>query len=79
MKPKEELIALQTFTWQFEDLAPKFPRLVSFLEHWDKHCAIAPIDRVRFAHVKLLTPRELRYVNSRWYVTEGAHLGHNLH
>jgi uncharacterized protein Usg len=63
-----EIISLQVFTWQFEDLAPKFPRLISFLEYWDKHCSIAPIERVRFAHAKLIVPRELRYTNSRWYI-----------
>jgi uncharacterized protein Usg len=68
MKPKEGIITLQTFSWQFEDLAPKFPRLITFLEYWDKHCAIAPIEKVRFAHVKLISERELRFIDSKWYI-----------
>ena len=25
---------LQSFLWQFEDIAPQFPRLHRFLDHW---------------------------------------------
>ncbi len=46
---------LQTFVWQLEDIAPRFPRLSKFLNHW--RCEIdAAIHSVRVAHADLGAP-----------------------
>ena len=69
--PQKALVQTQTFQWQFDDLAPKFPKLMAFLDTWDKTLSHAPIQKVRFAHQKLLTKMELQYVRNRWYITAG--------
>ncbi|WP_062229064.1 hypothetical protein [Aureimonas frigidaquae] len=50
---------LQSFLWQFEDLAPEFPRLHRFLDHWRAEVQ-ATIHSVRVMHQGLIRPRELR-------------------
>lgn len=40
---------LQTYLWQTLDVAPKFPRLHEFLEHWRREIE-AVIHSVRVAH-----------------------------
>ncbi|KQT86276.1 hypothetical protein [Aurantimonas sp. Leaf443] len=52
---------LQTFLWQFEDLAPDYPRLKRFLDHWDREVE-AKIHSVRIMHMGLVKPREVRLV-----------------
>jgi uncharacterized protein Usg len=52
---------LQTFIWQEYDVAPKFPRLVSFLHYWERHIE-GPLHSVRVAHAGLITPAEIRLV-----------------
>ena len=52
---------LQTFSWQFEDLAPDYPRLKRFLDHWEREIEAA-IHSVRVMHAGLIAPREMRYV-----------------
>lgn len=51
---------LQSFLWQFEDMAPGFPRLRRFLEHWQVEVH-ARIHSVHVMHCGLITPRELRF------------------
>ena len=51
---------LQTFSWQFEDLAPDYPRLKRFLDHWEREIEAA-IHSVRVMHAGLIAPREMRY------------------
>jgi uncharacterized protein Usg len=55
-KPK----LLQTFIWQFYDVAPDYPRLVKFLDFW-----MAEIDgiihSVEVAHKELVSQAELRH------------------
>ncbi|TFF20417.1 hypothetical protein E3C22_15995 [Jiella endophytica] len=58
---------LQTFLWQFEDLAPDYPRLKRFLDHWEREIE-AIIHSVRVMHQGLITPKEIRIVKS------GGHL-----
>ena len=50
---------LQTFLWQTQDVAPKYPRLIRFLDFWKREiCAV--IHTVRVAHVGLVQPCEWR-------------------
>ena len=58
---------LQTFLWQFEDMAPDYPRLKRFLDHWEREIE-AMIHSVRVMHQGLIAPREIRLVR------DGGHL-----
>lgn len=53
---------LQSYIWQDYDSAPRFPKLLGFLEFWEKELE-GPIHSVRVAHARLLRPLELRAVN----------------
>ncbi len=46
---------LQSFSWQTLDVAPRFPRLASFLEHWRKEVE-AVIHSIRIAHSGWMGP-----------------------
>lgn len=50
---------LQSFLWQTYDLAPNFPRLMRFLDHWRTDIEAA-IHSVRVAHAELIRPAEWR-------------------
>lgn len=53
---------LQLFIWQEYDLAPDFPVLFNFLDHW--HTTIeAALHSVRIAHTESIRPVEWRAVN----------------
>jgi uncharacterized protein Usg len=52
---------LQSYVWQDYDLAPKFPRLVDFLDYWATNLD-GPLYRVRVANRRLIGPREFRFV-----------------
>jgi uncharacterized protein Usg len=56
---------LQTFIWQDYDLAPRFPRLLRFLDFWT-HNLDGPLAAVRVAHHPLIGAAELRLVGSEW-------------
>ena len=56
---------LQTFVWQEYDSAPKFPRLMKFLDFWS-HNLDGPLAAVRVAHASVLRPVELRHVGHEW-------------
>lgn len=50
---------LQTFLWQTQDLAPRYPRLIRFLDFWRREiCAV--IHTVRVAHSDQVRPAEWR-------------------
>ncbi len=51
---------LQTYVWQDYDLAPRFPKLLSFLDFWRDNLD-GGVFRVRVAHARLMKPRELRF------------------
>ena len=53
---------LQTFLWQTYDLAPDYPRLMRFLDHWRSHIE-AVIHSVRVAHAGLIKPMDWRGVD----------------
>ena len=50
---------LQSFLWQTYDLAPDYPRLMRFLDHWRSHIE-AVIHSVRVAHAGLIQPMDWR-------------------
>ena len=52
---------LQSFFWQFEDVAPHYPRLKRFLDHWEKEIE-GMIHSVRVMHQGLIKPKEVRLV-----------------
>jgi uncharacterized protein Usg len=56
---------LQVFVWQDYDLAPRFPRLVKFLDFWS-HNLDGPLSMIRVAHAGISGPAEMRYVGSEW-------------
>jgi uncharacterized protein Usg len=56
---------LQSFLWQDYDIAPKFPRLIKFLDYWERHLD-GPLHSVRVAHAAIVGPQEMRHVNAEW-------------
>jgi uncharacterized protein Usg len=61
----DHLDLLQTYVWQEYDLAPKFPRLVGFLDYWS-HNLDGPLASVRVAHNPLIGAAEMRLVGAEW-------------
>ena len=53
---------LQLFVWQEYDLAPLFPGLKAFLEHWQRELE-GPLHSVRIAHNQLVAPSEWKAVD----------------
>lgn len=58
---------LQEFIFQQLDELPSYPRLNSFLTHWEKHIE-GPIHSVFFSHVGLLTPAEVKMFDSGFVI-----------
>jgi uncharacterized protein Usg len=56
---------LQTFVWQDYDLAPRFPRLIKFLDFWT-HNLEGPLASVRVAYKGIIGAAEMRYVGTEW-------------
>ena len=56
---------LQTYIWQEYDIAPKFPKLISFLDFWSKNID-GKLAHVRVAHNNLITPAELKMVGQEF-------------
>jgi uncharacterized protein Usg len=54
---------LQLFIWQEYDLAPDFPTLFDFLDHWRREIGAA-LHSVRIAHDRLIGFTEWRAVDS---------------
>ena len=53
---------LQQFVWQTHDLAPAFPELARFLDHWRREVE-ATLHSIRIAHNRLIRPTEWRAVD----------------
>jgi uncharacterized protein Usg len=53
---------LQQFVWQTHDIAPAFPELARFLDHWRREVE-ATLHSIRVAHRDLVGPAEWRAVN----------------
>ncbi|MEM1267904.1 MAG: usg protein [Pseudomonadota bacterium] len=58
---------LQVFTWQDYDLAPEFPKLMQFLEFWEKNLD-GPLHSVRYTHQHLVHPGEWRKVDGEFLI-----------
>jgi uncharacterized protein Usg len=56
---------LQTYIWQDYDVAPRFPRLVKFLDFW-AHNLDGPLASVRVACAGLVSPVKLHHVDHEW-------------
>ncbi|MFN0193900.1 MAG: usg protein [Aestuariivirga sp.] len=56
---------LQTYIWQDYDEAPRFPRLIKFLDFWT-HNLDGPLAAVRVCHNRLIGPQEFRHVGHEW-------------
>ena len=58
-------IFCRRFVWQDYDLAPRFPKLIKFLDFWRRHLE-GPLASVRVAHKGIIGAHEMRYVGSEW-------------
>ena len=56
---------LQTFLWQCLDVAPRFPRLIRFLDFWRREIE-GPLHSVKVASSALVRPAELRLVDGEF-------------
>jgi uncharacterized protein Usg len=56
---------LQSYIWQEYDQAPKFPRLLKFLDFW-AHNLDGPLAEVRVAHNRIVGAAELRLIGQEW-------------
>lgn len=56
---------LQSYIWQDFDIAPRFPKLIKFLDFWARNLD-GPLATVRVAHHSIVGPAELRFVGSEW-------------
>ncbi len=52
-------VLLQSFVWQFHDIAPRHPRLEKFLAFWEREIDAA-IHSVEIAHKLLVSRNEIR-------------------
>ena len=53
---------IQLFVWQQYDVAPQFPELHRFLDHWRREVEAA-LHSIRIAHQHLIGPTEWRAVD----------------
>lgn len=58
---------LHSFSWQFDDVAPDYPRLHRFLDHWQREIE-GKIHSVRIMHRGLIKPQEIRLVRDVGYL-----------
>jgi uncharacterized protein Usg len=56
---------LQAFIWQDYDIAPRFPKLIRFLDFWTKNLD-GPLASVRVAHRALVGAAEMRLISREW-------------
>jgi uncharacterized protein Usg len=56
---------LQQFVWQTLDQAPRFPRVLHFLDYWVKHIE-GTLHSVSLAHAGLVKPAEVRLVDGEF-------------
>lgn len=58
----DHLGLFQTFIWQEYDLAPRYPELTKFLDHWERNLE-GPLHSVRVATKRIISPTEFPYAN----------------
>jgi uncharacterized protein Usg len=56
---------LQTFIWQDYDIAPRFPKLIRFLDFWTQNLD-GPLASVRVAHRALVGAAEMKLIAQEW-------------
>lgn len=56
---------LQSYIWQEYDVAPRFPKLKSFLDFWTAKLD-GKLYKVTVAHAQLIRPAELRLVDAEF-------------
>jgi uncharacterized protein Usg len=56
---------LQAYIWQDYDLAPRFPKLLHFVQFWNGNLD-GKVARVRVSSKKLIDPAEFRYVDGQF-------------
>jgi len=56
---------LQSYIWQTLDVAPAYPRLARFLDHWRQNIH-ATIHSIRLCSAELIKPAELRHVGNEF-------------
>jgi uncharacterized protein Usg len=56
---------LQSYIWQDYDLAPRFPKLLGFLDFWNGNLD-GKVHRVRVTNKRLIDPAEFRYACGRF-------------
>ena len=55
---------LQSFIWQDYDMAPRYPKLLNFLEFWNINLD-GKVNRVRVCNKRLIDPAEFRFLDGR--------------
>lgn len=58
---------IQSYVWQDYDIAPEFPKLSDFLTFWTERLD-GPLYRIRIAHRRLISPREVRFLDGEFLV-----------
>lgn len=58
---------LQLFAFQQYDIAPRYPALHHFLDHWRREIE-ATLHSIRIAHRQLVGPNEWRSVDTEWLI-----------
>jgi uncharacterized protein Usg len=56
---------LQSFVWQNMDLAPKYPKLRSFLDFWEREIE-GPLHSVTVGQTRLVGPGERRFLAAQF-------------
>ena len=56
---------IQSYVWQDYDIAPSFPKLSDFLRFWSESLD-GPLYKIRIAHKRLLSPREVRFLDGEF-------------
>ena len=58
---------LQSFVWQFMDLAPRYPKLADFLSFWERNID-GKIHSVKVAGKRIIDAGEVRLIAEAGYI-----------
>lgn len=58
---------LQSYVWQDYDLAPRFPKLLAFLDFWSGNLE-GSLFRIRIANARLLSPRDVQFAAGQFSI-----------
>ena len=56
---------IQSFTWQTLDLAPRYPRIIKFLDYWKREIE-AVIHSIRIAGGEHVAPAKIQFAEHLW-------------